>query len=103
MDTASLAAGIPILESLAGRLSAISDYTASTLGGLQLNRGDAYGDAFAKVNDPLSEQILSGLSDGASAFSDTTDGSMKMMHNYDTTGNDTTDMAGDFLDRSSKD
>ena len=96
VNTDALAAGIPIIRGLMQRLKSISDYASGTIGGLNLNRGDSYGDSFASVNDPMSGQLLGGLNDASSVFGDTADGADSMRSNYINTENNNVDSAGDF-------
>jgi len=93
VDTEKSAAAIPMVSGFMQRLAAISNYTSDTIGGLQLNRGDSYGEAFAQVHDPLMQNLVGGLSDASGVFDDTSTGIQQMMRNYANTDDTTTDIA----------
>jgi hypothetical protein len=82
VDTDALAAGIPLVQGLMERLAGISNGTASTIAAFNLNRGDSYGETFAAVNNPLTSNILDGLSSAATVFGDTATSSNVMLRNY---------------------
>jgi hypothetical protein len=99
VDTEKLAQAIPGLDRIMRQMFSIGNNTANALAGYRLDRGDSYGEAWTKTADPISEQILQGLSDAGTVFGDTAEGAHLMVHNYNVTEENAIESAGDLLPR----
>jgi hypothetical protein len=97
VDTDRLAAGVPLLEGLMQRISAIREFTGGTIGSYRLDGGDEYYTAFAKVHDPLSRQVLEGLENASSVFGDSAGGTRMMLHNYAVTEDNNIETSANLL------
>jgi len=99
VDTEKLSQAIPGLDQIMRRMFAIGNSTANALAGYQLDRGDSYGEAWTKNADPISAQILEGLSNAGTVFGDTAEGAHLMVHNYNVTEENAIDSAGGLFSR----
>lgn len=100
VDTEKLSQAIPGLDGIMRRMYAIGNGTANALNAFQLDRGDSYGEAYVKTADPISSQILEGLSNAGGVFGDTAEGASLMVHNYTMTEENAVDSAGGLLAQS---
>jgi hypothetical protein len=102
VDTDKLSQVIPGLDGIMRQMYSIANGTSNALDGYSLDRGDSYGEAYVKVANPISSQILDGLSSAGGVFGDTAEGAGLMVHNYDVTEDNAASSASD-LARSSED
>jgi hypothetical protein len=85
VDTDKLAQAVPGFDGIMRQMYSIANGTSNALDGFQLDRGDSYGEAYVNTANPISTQILGGLSSAAGVFGDTAEGTGLMVHNYNIT------------------